>query len=140
MFKRILLIILLLIILICAILFLIVFRNESKNLEVSSADSADHIQNNIEINFRETGTAIDENIEKSNDGLYLEYQEPGFPLHRVALLFDENSICTFSEQQIECIALNITIDTAIQGQFVTITGITEGNAVLVRTLKIAKKK
>lgn len=93
-------------------------------------------QENSNSNFGETGYIVDREPERFNEGIYLEYEKPGAPALSVPLVFDERSICTFGGQDIQCIALNVTIDTATQGKRAFVTGVRDNDTVLVHTLEI----
>lgn len=65
------------------------------------------------------------------------YDEPGKPATTVALMFDQNSICTLDEQSVPCSLLSISANAALQERPVFVEGIWNENKTSVRVRNIA---
>ena len=122
------------------LIFGVVFVVSSRFMEVELPSNTPDLRG---INFRETGYVKDNDPNNFGGGLVLVYEKPGAPALVVDLVLNEKSYCTFGEQSILCMALSVTIETALEGRRVLVEGAREGDQVFVRNLEIieeAKKR
>jgi len=118
------------------LIFGVVFVVSSRFMEVESPSNTPDLRG---VNFRETGYVKDGDPNNFGGGLVLVYEKPGAPALSVELILNEKSYCTFGEQGILCMALSVTIETALEGRRVLVEGVRDGDQVFVRNLEIIEE-
>lgn len=72
----------------------------------------------------------------SGDGSSFIYEEPGAPARSVTFVFDDMSMCRFSEETVPCWTLGASLGEMVKGKRLFVEGVQEESEVLVRNIAL----